>query len=239
MIVIPAIDLKGGRCVRLLQGRADQSTVYSDDPVSMARRWVDEGASYLHVVDLDGAFEGRPVHTDVIRRITAAVDVPVQVGGGLREDGHVRSLLAAGVDRAIIGTRAFSDPEAVRLLAAEFGEHLAVGIDARNGRVQVRGWVETTDVQAVDLAGRVDAMGVGTIIYTDTATDGMLVGTNVAAMDAMCAAVKCNVIASGGVSTVADVTSLRALERPNLAGVIVGKALYEGAVSLPELNAAR
>ncbi len=237
MIILPAIDLKGGRCVRLRQGRADEATVYADDPVAMARRWEAEGGAYLHVVDLDGAFAGKPVHIDVIAKITQAVSIPVEVGGGLRTDDDVRRLLDAGAARAIIGTRAWSDPDALRALVATYGERVAVGIDARDGLVQVKGWVETTDLRVVDLAERMDQLGVQTLIVTDTATDGMMKGTNVAGMDAVCAAVSCDVIASGGVTSPADVTALVDLRRPNLVGAIVGKALYEGATSLAALSA--
>ena len=236
MLMIPAIDLKDGRCVRLRQGRAEDVTVYADDPVAMAKRWAGEGAQYLHVVDLDGAFQGQPVHREVIGRIVAALDIPVEVGGGLRTDADIRSMLELGVARAVIGTRAFQDRAAVRALVAEFGARLAVGIDARGGKVQVQGWVETTGTEAVDLAAEVDRMGVSTVIYTDTATDGMLRGPNVAGVKAVCGAVKCQVIASGGVSAARDVAALRELRLPNLAGVIVGKALYEGTVTLKGLS---
>jgi len=238
MLIIPAIDLKGGKCVRLRQGLADQATVYADDPVEMARRWEREGAGLLHVVDLDGAFEGRPVHTEVVRRIAAAVGVPVELGGGIRTDADIAAALATGAERVIVGTRAFSEPESLRGLAERYGARLAVGIDARDGFVQVRGWVETTSVRALDLAAQVDGMGVRTLIYTDTATDGMLTGHNVAATDAVCRAVRCEVVASGGVSSAADAAALRALERPNLAGAIVGKALYDGVVTMGALVAA-
>jgi len=238
MLIIPAIDLKGGRCVRLRQGLADQETVYGDDPVEMARRWAGEGAGYLHVVDLDGAFQGKPVHTDVIGRIAAAIDIPVEVGGGLREDGHVQALLDAGVDRAIVGTRACVSPEAIALLASRYGPNLAVGIDARDGIVQVRGWVESSGIRAVDLAAQVDGMGVQTIICTDTATDGMLTGVNAQAMGDICRHVSCRVIASGGVHTVDDVRALKDLAQDNLDGIIVGKALYERDVTLAELTTA-
>jgi len=238
MVIIPAIDLKGGRCVRLRQGLADQETVYSDDPVETARRWEREGAGLLHVVDLDGAFAGRPVHTGVVERIAAAVGIPVELGGGIRTDADIEAAVAAGVERVIVGTRAFSEPASLRGLADRYGERLAVGIDARDGFVQVRGWVETTSIRALDLAAQADGMGVRTLIYTDTATDGMLTGHNVAATDAVCRAVRCDVVASGGVSSAADVAALRALEHPNLAGAIVGKALYDGVVTMAELLAA-
>jgi len=235
MLILPAIDLKDGKCVRLRQGRASDVTVYADNPVEMAEHWVALGAQYLHVVDLDGAFQGHPVHTDVIARITAAIPIPVEVGGGLREDDHVAALVDCGVDRAIVGTRALAEPEALDRLASRFGPHVAVGIDARGGFVQVKGWVETTEVRAVDLAQRVDKAGIKTIIYTDTATDGMLQGTNVPAISEVAAAVGCGVVASGGISSAADIEALVALQRPNIVGAIVGKALYEGSVSLPDM----
>ncbi|MCE9615570.1 MAG: 1-(5-phosphoribosyl)-5-[(5-phosphoribosylamino)methylideneamino]imidazole-4-carboxamide isomerase [Lentisphaerae bacterium] len=238
MIILPAIDLKNGCCVRLRQGRADDAIVYSDDPVAMALKWQGDGARYLHVVDLDGAFGSAPAHTEVIREIARALDIPVEVGGGLRGREDAATLIGAGVRRVIFGTRAVTNPETIRDLVGEFGDAIAVGIDARDGRVQVRGWVETTETTAIDLARRVAEMGVRTIIYTDTARDGMLGGVNAAAMDAMCAAVGCGVIASGGVSAVADVRTLAGLKRDNLVGAIVGKALYEGRATLAELNAA-
>lgn len=235
MIIIPAIDLQDGRCVRLRQGRADDAQVYGEDPVEMARHWVAEGAACLHVVDLDGAFRGRPAHAGVISAIVRAIDIPVEVGGGLRTDEDVRLMLDCGVQRVIIGTRALAEPDALRRLAEEVGAHLAVGIDARDGYVQVKGWVETTDVKAVELARAVAAAGVQTVICTDTATDGMLHGTNVDGIDAVCRAVSCQVIASGGITSVADITALRALGHANLMGAIVGKALYEGSTTLGEL----
>jgi len=238
MNIYPAIDLQGGKCVRLRQGRADAATVYSDDPVAMARRWADEGADWLHVVDLDGAFAGRSVHRDVVAAIAAAIPIPVQFGGGLRTDADIELMLGAGVRRVVLGTRACADPEALAGLVRRFGDRVAVGIDARNGKVQVRGWVETTDTLAADLAARVDALGVRTIIYTDTATDGMLTGPNVAGVEALCRAVKAGVIASGGVATSEDVLRLARLGLSNLTGVIVGKALYEGTVTIRGLKEA-
>lgn len=236
--IYPAIDLKGGRCVRLLQGREDAETVYGHDPVVMAQRWVREGATFLHVVDLDGAFQGRSAQADIIARIVAAVRVPVQAGGGLRTDEDVARILDAGVSRAILGTRAWAEPEQLEALVARFGEKIAVGIDARDGRVQVRGWTETTDVRATDLARQADRMGVRTLVVTDTATDGMLGGTNTRAIAEVCWAVNGRVIASGGVTTAADIRALRALGCPNLEGAIVGKALYEGRATLRDLQAA-
>ena len=235
MIIIPAIDLKNGKCVRLKQGRADDSKVYSDKPADMARHWVAEGAQYLHVVDLDGAFQGKPVHTDIIREIADAIDIPVELGGGLRTDDDIRCVLDCGVERAIIGTRAAEDPDSFAALVAEFGERIVVGIDAKNGIVQGRGWVDASGLTAVELGKKMDALGVRTIIYTDIATDGMMMGTNVEGTAEMCRAVSCDVIASGGVTDVKDVQALRALDCKNLVGAIVGKALYEERVSLREL----
>ena len=237
ILVIPAIDLKGGRCVRLRQGKADEVTTYSDDPVWMAKRWADEGAKYLHVVDLDGAFQGAPVHQEVISRMVKAVNIPVEVGGGLRTDADIELILECGVSRAILGTRAWAEPEQLKQLVDRFSHRLAVGIDARGGRVQIKGWTETTEEDAISLAKRADAMGVGTLIYTDTARDGMLEGVNAKAMDEICAAVSCSVIASGGISSATDMRLLKDLKRPNLVGAIVGKALYEGRVKLKDLEA--
>lgn len=238
MIVIPAIDLKGGRCVRLLQGRADAESVYALDPVEVALRWQSEGAERLHVVDLDGAFQGSPVHLNEIQSICKALSIPVEVGGGLRTDDDVQRVLDAGAACAIIGTRAFADPDSLAGSAARFGAALAVGIDARDGFVQVKGWVETTSMKAVDLAQRAESMGVRTLIVTDTATDGMLAGVNADAMDAVCQAVHCHVIASGGVTGPEDIVRLDGLGHKHLFGAIAGKALYEGRTTLAALVAA-
>jgi len=238
--ILPAVDLKGGRCVRLRQGRADDETVYGEDPVTQARDWAAQGAEWLHVVDLDGAFRGRPAHLDVVGRMAAAAGIPVECGGGLRTDEDLDALLAAGVNRAILGTRALERADELAALAERYGDRLAVGIDARDGRVQVKGWTETTGTPAVDLARRAAAAGVRTIIYTDTATDGMLRGPNFNGNAELCEAVgpACRVIASGGITTADDIRRLRALGKPNLAGAIVGKALYEGRTTMAELLAA-
>jgi phosphoribosylformimino-5-aminoimidazole carboxamide ribotide isomerase len=237
-IIFPAIDLKDGKCVRLKQGRAEDKTVYADDPVAMACRWQDEGARFLHVVDLDGAFEGKPVHGDVVASIADALDIPVEIGGGIRTDEHIGWYLERGVERVILGTRACAHPDDLKVLVEAHGAGLAVGIDARDGRVQVSGWTETTAMDAVELAVRMDEMGVKTIIYTDTSRDGMMKGVNADSTGALCDAVGCDIVASGGVSTVEDVRTLKALGKANLVGAIVGKALYEGAVSLDDLEKA-
>ena len=232
--IFPAIDLKGGRCVRLRQGRADDATTYSDDPVGMARHWQQLGAEWLHVVDLDGAFQGRSAHREIIRQIIA-LGIPIEVGGGLRKREDIEAVLAGGARRAIVGTMAWENPQTLEYLIELFSSRLVLGLDARNGLVQIKGWTETTDLQAVALARRADAFSVRTIIYTDTATDGMLQGPNFTAIKKLCRAVACDVIASGGVSSVEDIRRLRALECPNLVGAIVGKALYEDRVTLPAL----
>ena len=238
--ILPAVDLKGGKCVRLRQGRAEDETVYGEDPAAQAREWVRQGAAWLHVVDLDGAFQGRPAHLDVIGRMVEAAGIPVECGGGLRTDADLEALLARGVSRAILGTRALERVDELAALAAKYGDRLAVGIDARDGFVQTRGWTETSRVTAVELARRAAAAGVKTIVYTDTATDGMLRGPNFAGNADLCDAVGagCRVIASGGLTTADDVRRLRALGKANLAGTIVGKALYERRTTLPELLAA-
>ena len=238
--ILPAVDLKGGQCVRLRQGRADDATVYGSDPAAQARDWARQGATWLHVVDLDGAFQGRPAHLDVIGQMVAAAGIPVECGGGLRTDADLEALLARGVRRAILGTRALERADELAALARKYGARLAVGIDAREGFVQVKGWTETSRTTAVELARRAAAAGVQTIIYTDTATDGMLRGPNFGGTAALCDAVGpgCGIIASGGITTADDVVRLRRLGKANLAGAIVGKALYEGRTTLADLLAA-
>ena len=239
MIILPAIDLKDGKCVRLRQGRADDVTVYGDDPAQQARDWREQGGQELHVVDLDGAFAGTPKHAEVIRRIIEAFGGPVEVGGGLRTPEALNAVIEAGATRAIIGSAALEDPEFLASAIELYGDKIAVGIDARNGFVQTRGWVETTAVRATELAEAVARAGVRTIIYTDTATDGMLGGPNLTQMAAICdAAPTCQITASGGVSSPYDVANLKALERANLRAAIVGKALYDGRTTLREMNVA-
>ena len=239
MTILPAIDLKGGVCVRLRQGRADDVTTYNDDPASQARDWRAQGGRELHVVDLDGAFAGTPRHAEVIGSIIKAFGGPVEVGGGLRTPEALAAVLEAGAARAIIGSAALDDPEFITRAVEQYGERIAVGIDARDGFVQTHGWVKTTAVKATELAKAMAAIGVKTIIYTDTATDGMLGGPNLAQMAAICdAAPECSITASGGVSSPRDVANLIALARPNLRAAIMGKALYDGRTTLAEMNAA-
>ena len=239
MVILPAIDLKDGKCVRLRQGRADDVTVYGDDPAAQAKDWAEQGGRELHVVDLDGAFAGTPRHAETIARIIAAFGGPVEVGGGLRTPEALAAVIEAGAARAIIGSAALDDPEFLSKAVELYGEKIAVGIDARDGYVQTKGWVETTRVKATDLAAAVARLGVKTIIYTDTATDGMLGGPNLVQMAAICdAAPSCRVTASGGVSSPTDVKNLLALGRPNLRAAIVGKALYDGRATLRVMNEA-
>ncbi len=239
MVILPAIDLKGGKCVRLRQGRADEVTVYGDDPAEQARDWREQGGAELHVVDLDGAFDGEPRHAEVIRRIIEAFGGPVEVGGGLRTSEALNAVLEAGAARAIIGSAALEDPAFLAEAVELYGDRIAVGIDARDGYVQTKGWVETTKTLATELAAAVAKVGVRTIIYTDTATDGMLGGPNLTQMAAICdAAPTCQITASGGVSSPFDIKNLKALQRPNLRAAIVGKALYDGRTTLKELNVA-
>ena len=239
MIILPAIDLKDGKCVRLRQGRADDVTVYGDDPAAQAKDWADQGGQELHVVDLDGAFAGTPKHAEVIARIIKAFGGPVEVGGGIRTPEALNAVIEAGATRAIIGSAALEDPEFLTQALELYGDKIAVGIDARNGFVQTKGWVETTKTLATDLAAAVAKAGAKTIIYTVTATDGMLGGPNLTQMAAICdAAPTCQITASGGVSSPFDVENLKALERPNLRAAIVGKALYDGRTTLRDMNIA-
>lgn len=234
MLILPAIDLMNGQVVRLKQGRAAEKTVYSDDPVAFAKKWEAEGGDFLHLVDLDAAFSGQSHNLDAVKKITAAVSIPCELGGGMRSAEAIQAALDAGVARVVIGTRACESMEFVEQAVKKFGgEKIAVGIDAKNGIVSVKGWTESSNIRAVDLAKRAEKAGVGTIIYTDIATDGMLTGPNFAEQEAMLNLLDCRLIASGGVSKAADVFRLAQME--NLYGVIIGKALYDGTLTLVEL----
>ena len=238
MTIYPAIDIKGGRCVRLAQGRADRETVYASDPAEVAAQFQSAGAAWVHVVDLDGAFAGEPKNLAAVGAMVAR-GLAVQFGGGLRTRAAVERALGLGIRRAIIGTRAAESEAFVGELVQAFGDRIAVGIDARNDRVAVNGWVDATATGTIALARRMDALGVRTLIHTDIAADGMMTGPNDAAQEAMLAAVGCRVIASGGVGCREDVARLLEMKkrRPNLDGVIIGKALYERRVELAELLA--
>ena len=236
MLIFPAIDLMDGQVVRLRQGKASEKTVYSDDPVAFARRWAEEGGDYLHIVDLDAAFTGEQRNLGWIARIAAAIGIPCQLGGGIRDEAAARRAFDAGVARVIIGSRAAESLDFVSELVAAFGsERIAVGIDAKNGEVSVKGWTELSGMKAATLAVRAEAAGAGTLICTDIATDGMLTGPNYAEIEQILSLVHCQVIASGGVSTAGDVVRLAAM--PGLYGTIIGKALYDNRIELKELAA--
>ena len=234
MEVIPAIDLLAGRCVRLYQGDYEQSQVFDENPVEVARRWAEAGATRLHLVDLDGAKAGQPENWQAIAAITAAVNVPIEVGGGLRDRDRVAALFDLGVQYAILGTAAVENPDLVSTLSTEFPGQIIVGIDARDGKVATRGWLETSAVEAIALAQDMAQRGAAAIIYTDIKRDGTLKGPNLEALRAIAEATTVPVIASGGVSSVTDLLSLLTLERLGVNGVIVGKALYTGDISLKE-----
>ena len=238
MIIFPAIDLRKGRCVRLIRGDIRDETVYSEEPVSMARHWQLKGAQWLHVVDLDGAIEGEPRNQDHIFAIVKALKIPVQVGGGIRDMETVKKLLDKGVERVILGTSAAHDEKFLRKAVDKYKERIVVGVDAKDGLVALKGWVETSKLKAVDFSKKMQAFGVQTIIFTDIKKDGMLSGPNVKANRDMAHALKIPVIASGGVTTLRDIQRLRALESKGIAGAIVGKALYSGALDLKAAIAA-
>jgi len=238
MLIIPAIDLKDGNCVRLRQGRMDDSTVFGDDPVAMAKRWVDAGARRLHLVDLNGAFAGEPVNGDAVRRITRAFPgLPVQIGGGIRSRDTAASYLEAGVGWVIIGTAAVRNPGFVEELCSEFPGRIIVGIDARNGMVATDGWAEVTNVGAVALARRFAQAGVAAIVYTDIDRDGMMGGVNVEATRELAESGGIPVIASGGITTLEDVKALCAVSARGIVGAITGRAIYEGTLDLAEAQA--
>ncbi|MET3873591.1 1-(5-phosphoribosyl)-5-[(5-phosphoribosylamino)methylideneamino]imidazole-4-carboxamide isomerase [Puniceicoccus vermicola] len=235
--IYPAIDLRGGRCVRLLHGKAEHETVYFEDPLEAAEKWIAEGAEWLHVVDLDGAFTGKPAHLEVISRI-AALGCKIQVGGGIRNEEIVESTLAAGASRVVLGTSAVEKPEFPANAVSRFGsQSIAVGLDAKDGKLALRGWVKGTEINTLDFARKMEDVGVETVIHTDIATDGALTGPNLLSQAELADSCGLSVITSGGVSSQADVEALAKLsqDHANIAGVIVGRALYEGRVSVREM----
>ncbi|MDW8444558.1 MAG: 1-(5-phosphoribosyl)-5-[(5-phosphoribosylamino)methylideneamino]imidazole-4-carboxamide isomerase [Acetobacteraceae bacterium] len=236
--VYPAIDLKGGACVRLRRGEMAEATVYADDPAAQARAWQDAGFSWLHVVDLDGAFAGRSVNRDAVGAILAAVQIPVQLGGGIRDLVSIEHWLSAGVARVILGSAAARDPALVREACRRFPGRIAVGIDARDGFVATEGWAKTTAMRALDLALAYEDAGVTAIVFTDIARDGMLSGLNLEATEDLAWALTTPVIASGGVAGVGDILAIRARAEAGIEGVIVGRALYDGRISPAEALAA-
>lgn len=231
MRIYPAIDIKNGKCVRLRQGNFDDMTVYNDNPVEVAKEWIKNGASYIHLVDLDGAREGSGVNSDIIKEIANLSDVPVQTGGGIRTIEDIENKLALGVRRVILGTVAVKNPEIVKEAVEKFGDAIAVGIDAKNGMVAVSGWEEVSEVSAVDLCVKMRDYGVKTIIYTDISKDGMMSGPNIEDTKEIVDATGIDIIASGGVSGMND---LENVDKINAHGAIIGKALYTGAINLKE-----
>jgi phosphoribosylformimino-5-aminoimidazole carboxamide ribotide isomerase len=234
MLIIPAIDLKEGKCVRLEQGLMDKATVYSEDPATTAKHWEAQGAELLHVVDLDGAFAGRPKNLDAIKAIRKAVKMSIEVGGGIRDIATIDSLVSIGIDRIILGTAAIENPAFVQEACAKFPGRIIVGIDAKEGLVAIKGWAEVTKVKAVDLALRMQDHGVIAIIYTDIKRDGMLSGPNIEATRDLAKALHIPVIASGGVHTMKDIENLLAVRHAGVTGVITGKAIYSGSLDLEE-----
>jgi len=235
MQIWPAIDLRGGKCVRLQQGDYDRETVFGDDPADQARQFVAQGGEYLHLVDLDGARDGRLVNLDAIRAITAAVTIPCELGGGVRDESSIRQLLDLGLQRVVIGTKALREPEWFRTMCRSFPHRLALGVDARGGMVATHGWLETSQTRAIDLAKQFENEPVAAVIMTDISTDGMLAGPNLDALRELQEAITLPVVASGGVTSADDV---RALARSGMAGCIIGRALYERRLSMAEALAA-
>jgi len=234
MIIIPAIDLKEGKCVRLEQGLMEKDTVYSDDPAAQARHWQEQGAEMLHIVDLDGAFAGVPRNREAIQAIVSALDIPAQLGGGIRDLETIEAYLKLGLSRVILGTVAKENPLLVAEACRHFEDQIVVGIDAKDGKVAVRGWAEVTEMRAIDLAHEFENVGVAAIIYTDISRDGMMQGPNLEATRELAEAVSIPIIASGGVSRMQDIENLMSIEDSGVAGVITGKAIYSGALDLRE-----
>lgn len=235
MIVIPAIDLKDGACVRLRQGEMDDATVFGDDPVAMAGRWVEAGCRRLHLVDLNGAFEGKPVNGRAVRGIASEYPhIPIQIGGGIRDLKIIEAYLDAGVSQVIIGTKAVTDPGFVKEACNAFGGHIIVGIDARNGMVATDGWAKVTDIEAGDLARQFEQDGVSSIVYTDIARDGMMQGVNVESTMQLASGITIPVIASGGITNMDDIRALKAVAHEGIEGAITGRAIYEGTLDLAE-----
>lgn len=234
MQVIPAIDLRGGKCVRLVQGKFDQETVFGDDPVQMALHWQSLGAARLHLVDLDGAKTGAAQNTKVVARIVDALDIPVQLGGGIRSVETAKLMLDLGVERVILGTSVVLDRGLAGAVIDQFGDQIIIGLDASDGFVATHGWQEVTEIPAVDFALEMESLGASRIIHTDISRDGMMEGVNLGAMEKMARAVKIPVIASGGVTSIDDIKNLKKMERLGIEGVITGKALYTGSIDLPQ-----
>jgi phosphoribosylformimino-5-aminoimidazole carboxamide ribotide isomerase len=229
MIVLPAIDIKGGQCVRLRQGEKDDETVYFKDPVKVAKQFESWGAQYLHIVDLDGAFDGKPQNVDIIKKILAAVDIPIELGGGIRSADIAKTYIDAGISRIIVGTQAIKDFDFIEHLIAKYDRKVCVSIDARDGMVSTEGWTEDSDMEALELATSLERVGLSTLVYTDISKDGMMSGPNFDMLNVLNQNLNIDIIASGGV---ASVEHLDRLSQMNLYGAITGKAVYEGAIDL-------
>ena len=235
MLLIPAIDLKEGKCVRLRQGRMEDDTVFSDDPVAVAGKWVEQGAKRIHLVDLDGAFAGKPKNADVIHAIVEAFpDVPVQIGGGIRDEETIQGYLNAGIQYVIIGTKAVTEPHFISDIGMEFPGHIIVGLDAKEGKVAIDGWSKLSRHSVVDLAQQFESDGVEAIIYTDIARDGMMQGVNVEATAELARAIRIPVIASGGITNIDDIHALGKVAEDGILGAITGRAIYEGTLDFSE-----
>jgi phosphoribosylformimino-5-aminoimidazole carboxamide ribotide isomerase len=233
MIILPAIDLLDGQVVRLREGKLENKTVYSDDPLAFAKRWEEEGGSCLHVVDLNAAFTGEPRNLEMVKKLVRTLNIPVQVGGGIRSLEAATTLIEAGVSRVVLGTRAVDSPIFLEDLVNRFGgDKIAVSVDARDGRVAVRGWTEVTSINVLDFIRMVEKLGVGTIIFTDIATDGTLIGPNFPVLEKILAGTRCDIISSGGVASLEHIKQLAAM--PRLYGLIIGRALFDGTIDLAE-----
>ena len=235
MLIIPAIDLKDGKCVRLRQGRMEDETIFSDDPVAVAAQWVEQGARRLHIVDLNGAFAGEPVNADVVHEIAKAFpDLPIQIGGGIRDEDTIQTYLSAGVQYVIIGTKAVNQPHFVNDICAEFPGHIIIGLDAKDGKVAIDGWSKLSKHDVIDMAKHFENDGVSAIVYTDIGRDGMMTGVNVESTVKLAQAVKIPIIASGGITNIEDVKALCAVEDEGITGAITGRAIYEGTLDFAE-----
>lgn len=234
MLIIPAIDLINGEAVRLIQGDFSKKTVYDSDPVSVAKKWAEAGAELIHLVDLEGSRQGHPIEAETVRKIKEAVNVPLEIGGGVRREEDIETFLSAGADYVILGTSVASDEDFAKKVLSEYGEKIVVGIDAKNGYVAVKGWETVTELEAVEFAGKMESFGAKRIIYTDISKDGMMQGVNADAMKKMAESLSIPVTASGGVSSLEDIVKLKNLEKYGINSAIIGKALYTGAIDLKQ-----
>lgn len=235
MVIIPAVDIKNGKCVRLTQGKADTAIVYQDSPVKAAMHWQENGAKYLHIVDLDGAFTGNTINFEIIKNIFSAISIPAQIGGGIRTLKDIEKYIELGTDRVILGTQAIKEPDFLKKAYNAFGNKIAVAIDASYGKIVIEGWVETTNISALDLADKVQTIGIKTVIYTDTTTDGTLKGPNFMGIEDFINKTNLNIIVSGGISTINDINKIKKLEQKGVTGIIIGKALYTKKLKSEEL----